>query len=336
VRQRRIDGTAVVETRVRVPNGDVVQTVYSVADAGGLTVVELFNDSTLPVAIGFDRRDVLTERPIADVPVRGIELPPEAFVMPLGHRATVRIALAHTAGAGAGTLPASIPTATRTVRGWLALTERASRLVLPDGEPGATTAQRVTAARCELALGSVPHAGDDPAGLAVGLGELVRMGEPPGPWVAELAGAVERLARVDGWDAEVGLVAASRTLAAAGESRAVSDVERIIANRRPTLPPDREPEGVLVVPWLERFVCSPAGELFPTGFPEHWLGQSVEAYRLPSGRRSAVSVAVRWHAARPALLWEQHGDGRELTAPVVAPGWRSQEIKAETLWPAPA
>ena len=35
VRQRRIDGTAVVETRVRIPDGDAVQRVFSVADHGG-------------------------------------------------------------------------------------------------------------------------------------------------------------------------------------------------------------------------------------------------------------------------------------------------------------
>ena len=40
VRQRRIEGTPVVETRVRVPSGDVVQRIFTVADAGGLTIVE--------------------------------------------------------------------------------------------------------------------------------------------------------------------------------------------------------------------------------------------------------------------------------------------------------
>ena len=75
MRQVRVEGTAVTETRVRVPRGDVVQHVYTVADAGGLTVVEVTNESTLPVAIAFGRRDVLTERPIVDVPIEGIELP---------------------------------------------------------------------------------------------------------------------------------------------------------------------------------------------------------------------------------------------------------------------
>ena len=37
VRQTRLEGTPVTETRVRIPSGDAVQRVWSVADAGGLT-----------------------------------------------------------------------------------------------------------------------------------------------------------------------------------------------------------------------------------------------------------------------------------------------------------
>ena len=36
-RQTVLQGTPVVETRVRIPGGDAVHRVYSVADAGGLT-----------------------------------------------------------------------------------------------------------------------------------------------------------------------------------------------------------------------------------------------------------------------------------------------------------
>ena len=52
VRQQRLAGTPVTETRVRVPHGDVVHTVYSCADAGGVTVIEVVNEST---AAGGDR-----------------------------------------------------------------------------------------------------------------------------------------------------------------------------------------------------------------------------------------------------------------------------------------
>ena len=63
VRQRRIDGTAVVETRVRIPDGDAVQRVYSVADHGGMTVIEVENESPLPIAIAFTNGKLLSQRP---------------------------------------------------------------------------------------------------------------------------------------------------------------------------------------------------------------------------------------------------------------------------------
>ena len=46
-RQTVLGGTPVVETRVRIPSGDAVQRVYSVADSGGLTIIEVTNDSTI-------------------------------------------------------------------------------------------------------------------------------------------------------------------------------------------------------------------------------------------------------------------------------------------------
>ena len=63
VRQRRIDGTAVSETRVKIPSGDAVQRVYSVPDHGGLTLIEIENSSPLPIAVAFTRGDLLTPRP---------------------------------------------------------------------------------------------------------------------------------------------------------------------------------------------------------------------------------------------------------------------------------
>ncbi len=334
VRQIRVEGTAVVETRLRVPHGDVVQRVFSVSDAGGVTLIEVENESTMPVAVAFDRRAVLTERPIADVPVEGIDLPDEAFVMPLGHKTSFRIGLAHD-GRGAGVLPDSLPAAAQVARGWLAITERASRFVLPDGDIGATLASAITAERCELALGSVPHVADDPAGFALALDELVRMGERPEHWIPELVDAVEVLGPQPGWDADVALLAAGRVLAAANEDRARRDLARIVAKRpAPTPRPDAVPDGVRGIAWLESLLADgPA--LMPTGIPESWLGQSVECYGVPTGDDTTVSYALRWHGERPAVLWEQTGDPVELTSPMVAPEWRTSDATGETLWPAP-
>jgi hypothetical protein len=333
VRQRRVEGTAVTETRLRVPSGDVVQRIFSVADAGGLTIVEFENESPMAVAVAFDRRDVLTDRPIADVPIEGIDLPDGAFVMPLGHQATARVALVH-GPQRSGPIPTGVATMTQVVRGWLSLIERASRFVLPDGERGSVLAEAVTAERCEIALGAIPRAADDPAGFALALCELVRMGEPPDHWMPELVDAVEALGPVAGWDADAALEAAGRVLAVAGEPRARRDLDRILARRSPTPPPDDPPEGVRSVAWLESRLAR-AGALLPGGLPGDWLGQSVDVYGVPTAPGSSVSYAIRWHGERPAVLWEQIGDPVDLSAPVAAPEWRSAEVKGEALWPPP-
>lgn len=333
VRQHRVGGTPVTETRIRVPNGDVVQRIYSVADGGGITVIEVENESTLPVAIAFDRRSVLTERPIVDMPIEGIDLPATAFVMPLGHSATIRIGVSHGSHAG-GPLPGGLPTAHQVVRGWTTIIERASRFVLPDGDRGAAMVERVVAERSEVALGAVPHAADDPAACCIALGELVRMGERADPWLPELVDAVAALGPVPGWDADVGLAAADRVLHASDERRARRDLSKIVQRRGSSAVPAEVPDGVRAVAWLERSLAS-GGALLPAGLPSAWLGQPLEVHGVPTASVSTVSFAIRWHGARPAVLWDQHGDQVELTSPVLAPGWATTDPTGEALWPQP-
>ncbi len=55
VRQERIEGTPVVETRIRVPDGDAVQRVWAVSDVGGTVIVEFENESPMPFAIALSR-----------------------------------------------------------------------------------------------------------------------------------------------------------------------------------------------------------------------------------------------------------------------------------------
>ena len=172
-------------------------------------------------------------------------------------------------------------------------------------------------------------------GYAVALGELVRMGESPDPWLPELVDAVERLGARASWESDIALAAAGRVLAVAGESRALRDLHRIVARRTPSRRPDRPPAGPLSIAWLEAGLAVD-GALLPDGFPAEWLGQSIEVYGVPTGPGSAVSYAVRWHGPRPAVLWEQTGGPVELTAPVVAPAWRTRDATGEALWPEPA
>ncbi len=334
VRQRRVDDVAVVETRVRVPGGDAVHRVWSVADGGGLTVIEVENDSPMAFAVAFSHRAVRTERPIVDLPIEGIDLPEGAFVVPVGHRATIRIALAHT-GTATGAVPAGLSTWQQVARGWTGITDRASRLLLPEGDTGSALAALVVAQRCELALGAVPHAEDDPAGYAVALGELVRMGERPDAWLPELVEAVERLGPTAGWAADAGLAAAARVLVSAEEDRALRDLERIRSRRSAAPRPVEQPDGALVVPWVEQLVAA-EGALLPGGLPTPWLGAAIEVYGVPVGPASSVSYAIRWHGARPAVLWELTGEPLVLTAPAIDPTWRSAGTSGEALWPAPA
>ena len=86
VRQHRLAGTPVTETRMRIPDGDAVQRVWSVAANGGFTIVEIENDSPLPFAVAFSGLDVVTERPTSDVPIQGIDLPAGSITLPVGHR----------------------------------------------------------------------------------------------------------------------------------------------------------------------------------------------------------------------------------------------------------
>jgi hypothetical protein len=339
IRQVRLEGTPVTETRVRVPRGDVVQRVYSVADGGGITVIEVENESTLPVAIAFDQPALLTERPPASVPINGIDLPEGSFVMPLGHAAVLRVGIPHRrtaqGGAGVGGPLPKISPAPAVVRGWLSLTDRASRFVLPDGEQGSALVDRVRAERCELALGSIPRAAEDAAGYAIALGELIRMGEQPDHWIPELVDAVESLGATTGWLADTALVAAGRILVVADERRARRDLQRIFDRRAMSPRPESVPDGVGVIPWLEQCFAS-SGQIMASGIPAPWFGQSFEVYNVPTTDTSSVSFAVRWHGDRPAVLWEQHGAPVQLTGPVVDPAWVTTEVKGEALWLAPA
>ena len=333
VRQRRIEGTAVVETRVRIPDGDAVQRIWSVPDHGGLTFVEVENSSPLPIAVAYTHGALLSMRP-PTAPIEGIELGAEAVAFPIGHHAAVAIALPHSV-AGAGTLPAVAPH-TGVVRGWLATAERAGRLLLPDE----TLAERVVAARCELALAGPCDPSADPVAFTLGVGQLVRMGEDSDPWLADLAAALERAAKkcATDWAFGAALDAADVVLHRAGQQRALRDLAtvrdvtaRAGAGAVPATPPG---DDARFLGWVEGQLVR-RGVLLPSGLPASWRGANFEVYGLPTAPASTVSYAVRWHGLRPAVLWEQDGDLVQLTAPVVAPSWSTAEQRGEALWPDP-
>ena len=342
VRQRLLDGTPVVETRVKVPGGDVLQRVYAVADGGGMTIIDLENESSLPVAIAVSHRGVLTSRAPTDVPVQGIDLPERAMVLPVGHRSSVRVALAHD-GRGPGPLPDSLPTALQAARGWLLQMERASRLVLPDQ----TWADRVVAARSAVVLEGIDDPEDDPVGFLLGTHELCRLGAPVADWIPRIATAAEavagraRRAGALAWDEDRALVAASALLAVAHESRGLADLDAMRLQLGERLDgPRSAPEGVRTVAWVEDRLARPRPrgtcELLPAGFPDGWLGVDLECYRLPAGDGADISYALRWHGERPALLWELHGaPSIRLNGGGADPTWSTTDGRGETLLAAP-
>ncbi len=347
VRQRRIDGTAVVETRVRVPGGDAVQRVYSVADHGGLTVIEVQNESPLPIAIAFTNGNLLSQRPPA-APIEGISLPPGSVAFPVGHHSTLTVAIPHTGDRRAAGLPAGLPTSAAVARGWLNTVERAGRLLCPDAELN----ERVVATRCELALCGPPFPDDDAVGFTLVVDQLVRMGESAEPFVPQLAHALELAAkaamkpRANSTDADwvlaAALNAADRVLAAAGDDRARRDLDVLGQRLQPVdqLPQGEPADPVRALAWIEQRLVLPRkgrAQLLGEGLPASWFGNNFEVFDAPTDATGVVSFAVRWHGERPAVLWEQSpgADGPVmLTSPVLAPQWQSAEVSGEALWPA--
>jgi hypothetical protein len=285
-----------------------------------LTIVEVTNESSLPIAVAFTGGGLLSQRPPTRLPPQGIDLPADAVVYPIGHRSTLRVARAHSAGITA--LPEVLPSAEQVANGWLTQTQRASRLHLPD----VAIVEAVTTARCELLL-SGPNPADSSA-FILDVAELVRMGGLPAIWVPDVATHLESLARSGAQIAPGVVQAAARVLHAAGEDRAVADLRRmnLVESADDWTSTPGGPVGV------ERLlVVSDEHEawLMPGSFPRPWLGVDFEAHRLAIGLASTLSFAIRWHGERPAVLWEVSGQ----PMPLSYGSWSTGELAGEALWP---
>ncbi len=380
VRQVAIDGTPVIETKLRIPGGDAIQRVWATADHGGLTVAEVENDSPMPIAVAFSGGGLLTGRPPTDVPIDGITLPTDTIVLPVGHRTRVRVARAH-GPSPLDRLPDDVAGPNQVAGGWLAHAERASRLVLPDP----VLATSVIADRCALAL-EAPDAADD-GELLLGIGELVRMGARPEPWVIDVVSAAQRLVdlgRRGGQLASPPLWAAAWLLAEAREDGGAADIVSAIvrlrlpedgSTRPPTPGAANEPPSWLArvsgpvraaaravrtgrpvevdapattpsvgaggrIERVEALVARPATRgvcaLFPIGIDRSWWGSNFEAHGLRAGPKHRLSLGVRWHGDRPAVLWEVEGPpGLVLTGGAHDRSWRSSEPAGDALLAAP-
>jgi hypothetical protein len=341
VRHKWYSGYPVAETRMRVGQGDIVQRVWCVADLGGITVVEFENETPAPVAVAVTRGDVLSTRPLGDNPPMGIDLPAGSHVLPLGHRATVRIGLSH-ADPGPGRLPDDVPGHQQVVRGWETACDIASRVTLADH----TVVASMNAARSRLLLGDT---GDrEPDGAAVI--ELVRLGETHRDSILEVVDAVqarlrtEKRSRTLAWDTPHLLATAARACVLLDDDTAAGDIGAAwlrLADRPVQEPPAVMPGGVASVAWTESVLVrpSPSGglcEVFPFGIPETWWGTSVDCRGLIGDPHRSLSFSVRWHGARPALLWEVAGPaGLVLTGGSADGEWHTADSSGETLLAAP-
>ena len=334
-RQRLVEGVPVVETAIRVPGGDVVQTVYAVADGGGLAVVALENRSPAPIAVALSRRDLLTSHPPATVPVQGGDAPPDALVLPIGHRSTVVVAIAPDRS-GPGLLPSGLPKPEQVVRGWLRQTEVGADVRLPE-----SPAVALPTLRSRLLLDG-PPAADEPVPFLVAVAELGRLGVDVEPSVEAAAVAADELARLTRdrsapvpWLVDAGLAAAGEVFGRAGHRRGVEDVAAARAGRSDVEPVPVAPAGDLTdLAWALRRVAverSGAVDLFPASFPPAWRGHAVEAYRVPIGA-GTLAVALRWHGTRPAVLWEIDGPGATvLRCSGLDPAWSTSTARGEAL-----
>lgn len=372
-RQTSVRGTPVLETRVRIPNGDILQRIWSAAARGGgsAVVIEFINESPSPVAIALSRDDVVstrtfhyqggTERPWPSAD-RGVERPP--VVIPLAHRASVRIALP----LGGSLTSDDVDTLAdweAVVRGWESIVDGASRLDVPDVADGTNLADAMRARRCEIAL-DPPVAqwrNDDTAvRWLVAHRELVRMGLAD-PEVPDVVSALERLIRrirrrgtdladlADGVRSGAYLLdlADSRAFEDFGravlravrhlDSIAAMDPLRVVHELRSRVKVSGElwnDPNIDLVGAAENEIVSWSGTdevtVFPDDFDSRHLGVNIEAHRLIAGGDRTISLAIRWHGERPAVIWEVEGPPGLLLRSGADAEWTSVESSGEALW----
>jgi hypothetical protein len=350
VRQARVEGAPVVETSMRVPGGEVVHRAYGARGDADAMVVEVENRSHVPVALAlsirpYDAGRVATLRRVgldgsrvtvdgeavielgrapafAAAPVGGVDvadlvqaglqddpasvgeqrardgLLSLAAVFPLPHTAVLRVTIGSDD-------PTALPAADAVVRGWRAHAQRGMRVVVPDEALQAAIDEAV----CTLLLGADERAFDDRHVVAA----LERWG---------FADEVARMADGRGFRLE------------AGDAFVVDriDVAPLAPERVGSIETAHGAAEILLAARSALVGDAANGErrmaLWPV-VPDAWLGQGVEVHDAPTPF-GPLSFAVRWHGARPAVLW--HAPPLvTVHAPGLDPTWSSDELKGEAL-----
>ena len=361
VRQTRRAGVPVIETRLRIPGGDAIQRVYAVADAGGLVVIEITNESTLPIAVAFTRPDLISSRTPSPRGAQGIELPVGSVVFPVAHGSTLRVALSaplNVANESANVDVERLPSFEQLQKGWLKAVEQAGYVIVPEGAVAPLVARLRSDALIlsgheieDWGIGAGGDCANDPVAYMLTLQELLRMGEKLTgdsaqirvDHAARLAQCVETLLKdhkkssVLPWDVERALFAAQFVFARMGENRAADDVAAAqLRMSSAAEPPNVMPTDIRAIAWVEEKMVAVqrdgSVQIFGRGIPRLWLGANLECHRVSAGPMHTVSFGIRWHGEKPALLWEVSGPaGVKLDAGLCDPTWGSVEPTGETL-----
>ena len=358
VRQTRRAGVPVVETRLRIPGGDAIQRVYAVADAGGLVVIEITNESTLPIAVAFTRPDLISSRTPSPRGAQGIELPTGSVVFPVAHGSTLRVALRAPNNDVANVDVERLPSFEQLQKGWLKSVEQAGYVIVPEGAVAPLVARLRSDALIlsgheieDWATGAGGDCANDPVAYILTLQELLRMGEKLTgdsaqirvDHAARLAQCVETLLKENKkssilpWDVERALFAAQFVFSRMGENRAADDVSAAqLRMSSAAEPPNIMPADIRAIAWVEEKMVAVqrdgSVQVFGRGIPRLWLGANLECHRVAAGPLHTVSFGIRWHGEKPALLWEVSGPaGVKLDAGICDPTWSTVESTGETL-----
>ncbi|MDQ1521977.1 MAG: hypothetical protein QOI55_3050 [Actinomycetota bacterium] len=228
-----------------------------------------------------------------------------AFVFPVAHRTTLRVALLlDQRAAPSTTVLDDLPALDAVRRGWMTQLDRAMRVEVPGG-----LAERIDVARAAL-LVEGGSARPRPQTIA-SLEDWGFDDEAATAWSRASMVARRRAARRTKPSQRWGMLQVVR---------AVGTDEEVLVSARDMLLWDGRDEI----------------DLLP-GFPEEWVGESIAVHDAPT-RAGLVSFAVRWHGERPALLWDAP-EGVVLRTPVLDPTWSAKGGSGDALlaaWPRPA
>jgi len=312
--QNRSPGAAVIAFTI---NGSAARPVRSVSLDGNTLVINGTPALVLPFAPSRWFVSKAGEQPAIDAVVEGLaktgsfpasEDPKglEVVIMyPLAHTARMRIALALGDEWPDAVSLAELPSADDAARGWLALLDRATRVVLPDQR----LMDRVMLSRSQVLLNAD-------------------------------GGPIEVAALEDwGFDSEAeyawhGLKLRDRrkarrrpTGAGVAANIETPDGALLVVPSWPSAPSE------FLVALRQGLVCdTDGGVALLSVFPSEWYGQPVEVHAAPT-RHGLVSFALRWHGLRPALLWEvsSAAEGLVVTAPGLDSQWSSRELSGDAL-----